>query len=79
MKSPMINNADFIQNKDGYSALKVMKSAAGWYVGTTYTENGITEPGSRDSDYFGSREEAEHYLELVSNVINPQEYLRDMP
>jgi hypothetical protein len=82
MQSPMIQNADYIEphRKPGYSALQVMKSAAGYYVGTTYTdEDGFQGPGSRDSGYFPTKEAAERFLETVSSVINPQEYLRDHP
>lgn len=47
-------------NYTGYSELQVLRSATGFYIGTTYTdsENGWTEPGSRDSDYFDSKEQA---------------------
>jgi hypothetical protein len=70
MKSPMIQTASYLDDKEksGYSDLQVLKSAAGWYVGTTFwnTEDvpGVSfmEPGSRDSDYFASKEEAEDFL-----------------
>jgi hypothetical protein len=65
MKSPMIQQADYIpeEEKSGYSDLKVMKSAAGFFIGTTYTdESGFTEPGSRDSGYFKTHAEAEAAL-----------------
>lgn len=59
MKSPMIENADYIEDKKGYSELQVLSSAAGYYVGTTYTdEDGFTEPGSRDSGYYRTYEDA---------------------
>jgi hypothetical protein len=47
-------------NYTGYSELQVLRSAAGFYIGTTYTdtENGWAEPGSRDSDYFVHKEQA---------------------
>lgn len=79
MRSPMVKNAGYISNKEGYSELKVMRSAAGFYVGTDYTENNFVEPGSRDSEYFDDREKAERFLETVSGVANPQEFLRDAP
>jgi hypothetical protein len=82
MQSPMIQNADYIEpsKKAGYSALQVMKSAAGYYVGTTYTdEDGFQGPGSRDSSYFPTEDAAARFLATVSSVINPQEYLRDHP
>ena len=54
----------------GVSELKVMRSAAGWYVGTTYTdpEDGFTEPNSRETDYFSSRAEAEKALESFAKT-----------
>jgi hypothetical protein len=57
-----------------------LRSAAGFYVGTLHTdENGFVEPGSRDSDYFRTRQEAERYLRMVQEVPNPNEYLRMEP
>jgi hypothetical protein len=53
---------------NGYSELKVCKSAAGYYLGTTY--QGM--PGSRESGYFASKTEAEDALEQwnQSNYVN---------
>ena len=34
--------------QEGFSELKVLKSAAGFYVGTELTEDGVTMPYSRD-------------------------------
>lgn len=80
MKSPMVTNLDCIPNKESYFELQVLRSAAGYYVGTLHTdENGFTEPGSRDSGYFGTRQEAERYLAMVQDVPNPNEYLRMEP
>lgn len=62
-----------------YSDLMVLQSAAGYYVGTTVTTDGFTEPGSRDSDYFPTHAQATAFLETVTKVVNPQEYLRDHP
>lgn len=40
------------QNRDDvYSRLKVMRSAAGWYVGRSRFEQGVETPGSRESGY----------------------------
>lgn len=70
MKSPMITNADYIKSdeKGRYSELKVLSSAAGYYVGTTYTDPdyGFEEPGSRDSDYFKTREQAQKFFDSLS-------------
>lgn len=66
MKSPMVTNGDHVADKAGYSDLQVLQSNAGYYVGTTYTdEDGFTEPGSRDSGYFRVREDAEDFLDAV--------------
>lgn len=68
MRSPMIESADYIdkEDKQNYSDLKVMQSAAGFYIGTEYrnTEFGfeMIEPGSRDSAYYATEEEAQHAL-----------------
>ena len=53
----------------GYvSEAKVMKSAAGWYIGTTFhhTEGdfkGFVEPNERFTEYFSSREAAQETLD----------------
>ena len=48
---------------NGYSQLMVRHSPAGYYLGTTLTDSdGWTEPGSRESGYFTTEEEAEHAL-----------------
>lgn len=51
--------------RGGYSTLRVLRSAAGWYVGTLYEEfdhkgqKVWEEPGSRDSiGYFNTPEDA---------------------
>lgn len=74
MKSPMVQNADYISEKTGYSDLQVLQSGAGFYIGTTYTDptDGFTEPGSRDSDYFATREEAEKYLKAVESMSDEE-------
>lgn len=65
-KSKMVEQADYIpeDEKVGFSDLQVMQSGAGYYIGTIYTDpkDGFTEPGSRDSDYCATREEAEKLL-----------------
>ena len=51
-----------------YSDLRVLQSAAGFYIGTLFQEfdrDGnvvMEEPGSRDSGYFATKEEAEREL-----------------
>ena len=51
-----------------YSALQVLQSGAGFYIGRTYTHTGgaykgLTEPGSRESDYYPTEEEAQKALD----------------
>jgi hypothetical protein len=68
MKSPMLKNIK-VDDPENYSDLKVMHSAAGYYIGTTYTDpkDGFAEPGSRDSQYFKEKETAEDFLKLVES------------
>lgn len=66
MKSPMVQSLDSIEDKGRYSDLQVLRSGAGFYVGTIYhNPEGFDEPGSRDSDYFPTREQAEAYLKAI--------------
>lgn len=55
---------DTIQSKDGYyGELGVCRSAAGYYIGRLFYDfNGYNEPGSRESDYFSTKEGAEFAL-----------------
>jgi hypothetical protein len=63
----MVTNLPCISDKGGYSDMQVLRSPAGWYIGTIYTgPDGFMEPGSRDSDYFETREEAEQALGALS-------------
>lgn len=72
MKSPMVTNAGYIPDKSGYADLMVCSSAAGYYVGTMFNECDETgrflfqEPGSRDSEYYATREEAEALLAALN-------------
>ena len=67
MKSPMVTSAEYIKDSERYSDLQVLQSAAGFYVGTVYENpHGYSEPGSRDSDYFATREQAEAYLTTIT-------------
>ena len=53
-----------------YSDLMVLRSGAGWYVGTLHTdpEEGFTEPGSRDTTYFATVEIAEKVLAIMEII-----------
>lgn len=65
MRSPMIENASYIPNKSTYSDLMVLKSNAGWYIGTIFNGEWGPEPGSRDSGYFETKEAAEYELHMI--------------
>jgi len=77
MKSAMVSVADYIDpnDKGNYSELQVLKSAAGYYIGTLYTNPsysefpGLIEPGSRDSEYFATKEEAQAVLDSGNWVV----------
>lgn len=64
----MVTHAPYLKDEDrgNYSNLQVLSSAAGYYVGTIYTHpEGWSEPGSRDTDYFNTRDEAETALRAL--------------
>jgi hypothetical protein len=64
MKSLMVESLACIADKENYSDLQVMHSAAGFYIGTCYYDP-VTgpEPGSRDSvEYYSTRTEAQDAL-----------------
>lgn len=71
MKSPIVTNADYINDKSGYTDLQVLKSAAGYFVGTLFEERDATgevifiDMGSRDSGYFETKKEAKEYLSTI--------------
>lgn len=50
------------------SPLKVMKSAAGYYLGTSYTSSQMPWPApySRESGYFATEEEAKAALSEIT-------------
>lgn len=64
MLSPMVLKVDK-EHIDEYTELQVLKSGAGYYIGTMHTdpEHGFIEPGSRDSGYFVTREKAQDALD----------------
>lgn len=55
-------NTSFVPQS--HSHQQVLRSAAGWYVGTLYFDTDLHGyfPNSRDTDYFPSYEEAQAYL-----------------
>jgi hypothetical protein len=62
MKSPMVINNSFIQDKEEYSDMTVLRSNAGFYIGTRYSDG---SPGTRDSGYFKTRDQAETKLKDI--------------
>lgn len=69
MKSPMVTNLDYIVDKDQYSDLQVLESAAGFYIGTTReSHSGFILPGTRDSGYFPTKDSARHYLDIIERL-----------
>ena len=50
------------QDAERVSPLKVMRSNAGWYIGTSFFDGTMHMPNSRDSGYFATREETEEVL-----------------
>jgi hypothetical protein len=56
-----------IPHKPGeYSDLRVLRSAAGWYIGTIYQQDG--SPGSRDSCYFKTEQDADFALAMLERM-----------
>jgi hypothetical protein len=73
----MITHARWLSDaeKERYSDLQVLSTPAGYYVGTTYTEDGFTEPGGRDSEYYRTFEEANAFLALLE-TLSPAEAIK---
>jgi len=66
MQSQVVKNVVHdAQERLRYSELCVMKSAAGYYIGTWYKNgDGFEEPGSRDRmEYFSTSHEAQEALD----------------
>jgi len=65
MRSRLVMNVIPRSGWKDFTPLMVLKSAAGWYVGTLFNdpeEPGFVEPGSRDTTYFEKKEDAEKVL-----------------
>jgi hypothetical protein len=61
--------ADQFEELGRFTELQVLKSAAGWYIGTLYNAvEGWQEPGSRDSDYYPTEERANYALTYLNNL-----------
>lgn len=88
MKSPMVQNLDYVENKDNYSDLQICLSSAGYYIGTVYIQYSkegrplYSEPGTRDShQYFTSRQKAEEFLKDLETMSETEaaKVLRSKP
>jgi len=76
MKSLQIHSLgkQTIPDPENYSDLQVMQSAAGFYLGTIYNNpEGFQEPGSRDSTYFRTKEDAEFALARLEELYKEEE------
>jgi len=74
--------SSYIKDPENYSELQVLKSAAGYYIGTMYNNpEGFQEPGSRDTDYFPTFEVAEDFLNRLNCMSDDEAslYLRSDP
>jgi hypothetical protein len=71
MKSFQVaNTISSASERARYTDLQVLKSAAGWYIGTLHNAiEGWQEPGSRDSCYFASKETAEAALKSLELYV----------
>ena len=61
-----------------YSDLQVLRSAAGYYIGTLWHGKGHTEPGTRDSGYFATEAEAQKVLDYI-DTTGDRDFLRHRP
>lgn len=65
-----------VLERECYTDLQVLRSGAGHYVGTMYrSPDGFQEPGTRDTVYYGTQEEAKLALEqLEAGIFNMDLY-----
>lgn len=75
MKSYQVMNCIDPLEQANYSDLQVLRSAAGYYIGTVYDDGGWKEPGSRDTSYFEKKSTAEKVLAALERIVeeNPGE------
>ena len=62
MKSPQIERLIPPHEQHRYSDLQVLHSYAGYYIGTLYEDG---QPGSRDTEYFRTHDEAVDALDAI--------------
>lgn len=73
MHSLQVRFIEPTKNWPNYSQLQILKSAAGFYIGTLYTDptmDGLVEPGSRDSTYFVRKEIADRALAKLESFVS---------
>jgi hypothetical protein len=76
MKSFQVLNVIPPAEQGNYDDLQAMRSAAGWYLGTMYvSRSGNASPGSRDTNYFRSSEDATLALTELEKVETELHYL----
>lgn len=83
----MVESAAYIADKANYTDMQVLQSPAGYYIGTMYEEKDNAgsvvggDFGSRDSEYFATREAAEQQLKILENlpVELAKQFLRENP
>lgn len=70
MKSLQVMNVIPQDEWKDYSDLQVLISGAGWYIGTIHhdPEFHFDEPGSRDTYYFRSEEDAKRALDAIEKL-----------
>ena len=72
MRSLQVQMIEDKESEKRYSDLQVLKSAAGYYIGTIHNSpemGGFQEPGSRDSTYFPSAEAATLALTKLEMLV----------
>lgn len=77
MKSIQVANTMRESEQKDFSELQVLKSGAGWYIGTIFTDpkTGFQEPGSRDTGYYASEEDAKLALRVLVSLTARQKML----
>lgn len=72
MKSFQVRNVYGTDSPElqNYSDLQVCSSAAGYFLGTVHNaQEGYAEPGSRDTDYYKNKSDAEYSLSTLERCV----------
>ena len=71
MRSPLANVLMTEKDRDTLTDLQVLQTRDGlWYVGTLASTPYGDVFGTRDSDLFSTKEEAEHFLSTVGDLTS---------